>query len=539
MVASSDSQLRLGLFGIHSLPNEILSYIFLNAINHNDHNNNSSDSDSGFDVAFFPLTISHTCSRWRKVSISTGSLWTAIKLFLPCCRGQFAYLEAWLSRSKSYPLDMLLDFRDEEWNWDSEEDHPFTLDSASRIISLILPHAKRWRHIEFFTDTWAPIHAFLDRVRNLGTTGVESSLPILKSVALSRCNAYFARKGECFEPIALREPIPLFGGARLPALSELSLVGVHLDWETRSSFENLLELELKFHAYDVMPTFSQFADILGACQNLERLSIVGWGPRLDSNSTRYGLRQIISMPKLTKLCFGFVDVEYAVGLLSLFHLPSLSKLELEDVAAIVDPMGPSDATALLDLLECSTTTPESDNSRFYPLHQIECLELRSLRCNSEAAFANFLRRFSTLEKINLTDADSVLLSALGPYKFFTPEPPVITKPENDGRSGRRPSLIVSSLSTSLAPCPQLVDLVCRRVDTSVLSSVISARAKAGSGVRPLKSVQLELDSGGEEGDDSGDDEASSNSGSSSRLSDRDRTLLLNTGVDLRITDNRC
>lgn len=75
-----------------------------------------------------------------------------------------------------------------------------------------------------------------------------------------------------------------------------------------------------------------------------------------------------------------------------------------------------------------------------------------------------------------------LLSALGPYKFFTPEPPAITTPENDGRRGRRPSLIVSSLSTSLAPCSQLVDLVYRRVDTSVLSSVISARAKAGSGV---------------------------------------------------------
>ncbi|KAF9065360.1 hypothetical protein BDP27DRAFT_62398 [Rhodocollybia butyracea] len=426
MTASSQS-------GIHRLPSETLSYIFLHVVHEYDES---------------PLTISHICSRWRKVSISTGALWTSIKLSLPYSSSQLAYLQTWLSRSKSYPLDILLDFRDEDWNWE-EDDHAFTPEISEEIISVLRPHSKRWRHVELFTDTWAPIYTFLDLTRNI------TDLPILKSVALSRCNAYFARKGELFKPTRFREPISLFGGACLPSLRELSLVGVHVNWQT-SSLRNLVELEFKFHAYDVMPTLPQFINILTGCPELERLSIVGWGPKLDvASSTHQPVPHIISMPKLLRLCFGFVDVDYAVLVLSLFHLPALCELELEDVASIVDPMGPSDASALLELLGCSTV-PSTD-SCCYPLHQVECLELRSLR-SSETVFANFLRRFVTLEKINLSDADSALLSALGPQNF-APGPVLAVEGGGDTnhtskiQESRRPSFV--SLSGSLAPCPHL------------------------------------------------------------------------------------
>jgi hypothetical protein len=529
----------LSRYGIHSLPNELLSYIFLNAVRDYDHPSES---------AYFPLVLSHTCSRWRKVALSTASLYTSIKLSLPDSSSQLDYLQTWLLRSKSYPLDMLLDFRDEAWDWD-EDGHLFTHHSAEHIISLILPHAKRWRHIEFFTDTWAPIHAFLDLSQHI------VDLPALKSLALSRCNAYFARKGQCFQPTELREALPLFGGAQLPSLRDLSLVGVHVDWR-KSSLVNLLEIEFKFHAYDVMPTLDQFAKILAASPRVQRLSIVGWGPRLDSIAVSSPLSPgsacVISLTKLKQLCFGFVDVAYAVTLLSLFNLPSLSELELEDIGAIVDPMGPSDVAPLLDLLQRSTRAPSSSTGEshshphshsssspstssgcFFPLHQIDRLELRSLR-SSVASFTNFLRCFSTLETIHLADADSALLTALGPQKFFysesLPQVEGIIVDESATNTPRRRSSFASSLSTSLAPCPQLVDLICRRVDTSVLSSVIEARAKAGSGVRPLRSVQLDLD----DGDVSDDGSGSTTSG----LSEEDRKELLDSGVQLIINDMR-
>ncbi|KAJ4485211.1 hypothetical protein J3R30DRAFT_3282806 [Lentinula aciculospora] len=467
--------------GIHRLPNEILSYVFLNAIQ-------VCDDDDYSEAAFFPLTISHTCSRWRKVSISTGSLWKYIRLCLPCSSNQLIYLNTWLTRSKFYPLEILLDFRDPEWGWE-EEHHIFTCGVAREIISVILPHAKRWRHIEFFTDTWAPIHAFLNLTRDV------VSLPVLRSMALYRCNAYFARKGEYFKPVEMREALQLFGGASFPALRDLSLVGVHVDWQ-RSILSNLFELELKFHAYDVMPTIGEFAEILESCPDLRRLSIVGSGPRLEAGSTNK--KRVISLAKLTRLIFGFVDVEYAVMLLSLFHLPCLREFELEDVAALVDPVEPSDASALLALLEASSTNFHSQ-ACFFPLHKVDCLELRSIR-SSETVFSQFLRCFTSLERINLSDVDSALLNSLGPQH--------------------------------LAPCPQLVDLTCRHVDTSILSSVISARAKAGSGVRPLQSVQLELN------DEAVLSDLDKGTSTASCLSDEDRNSLLNAGVNLIINDHR-
>ncbi|KAF8824125.1 hypothetical protein HHX47_DHR9000471 [Lentinula edodes] len=375
------------------------------------------------------------------------------------------YLRTWLSRSRSYPLDILLDFRDEEWDWE-EEDHLFTHDAAKEIISVILPHSKRWRHIEFFTDTWAPIHAFLDLTRDI------DDLPVLKSVALSRCNAYFARKGECFKPVELKEPITLFTGGRLPALRDLALVGVHVDWR-QSVMVNLLELELKFHAYDVLPTLGEFTNILISCPELERLSIVGWGPRLDATFT--DTRRVISMAKLTRLIFGFVDVEYAVMLLSLFHLPSLYELDLEDVAAIVDPIGSSDASTLLTLLEVSSTELDAETC-FFPLQQVDYLGLRSIR-SSEAVFTQFLRRFSSLEKINLSDADSALLTALGPQQF-SPEPKAgISSKLRDRMEDRNEGKLVQQVKPLLQQAEQIMNKIQGMIKGADLENKIFQQAQ--------------------------------------------------------------
>ncbi|KAE9406651.1 hypothetical protein BT96DRAFT_203027 [Gymnopus androsaceus JB14] len=214
MDASSQSR-----SGIHRLPDKILSSIFLNAIN---------ECDDSAEVAFLPLTLSHTSSRWREVCVSTSFLWTSIYMSLPyrhnqsTIQNQLVYLRTWISRSDSSPLNIHLDFRDPEWDW-NEETHRFTSTWASQIFSIILPHANRWKHIEFIADTWAPIHVFLAA----SAANSSESLQLLESMALSRCNAYFARKGELFKPVSLREPVPLFGGARLPSLRGLSLAGVH------------------------------------------------------------------------------------------------------------------------------------------------------------------------------------------------------------------------------------------------------------------------------------------------------------------------
>lgn len=89
-----------------------------------------------------------------------------------------------LSRSKASPLDVCLDLRDPEWDWEydfDESSHVFTVEDMDILLSILVPHASRWRTCELLSDTWAPIHAFLSRTQSV-------ALPILEKLSLARCN---------------------------------------------------------------------------------------------------------------------------------------------------------------------------------------------------------------------------------------------------------------------------------------------------------------------------------------------------------------
>ncbi|EEB89081.1 hypothetical protein MPER_12866, partial [Moniliophthora perniciosa FA553] len=183
-----------------------------------------------------PVTISHVCTKWRKVALSAGSLWTKLAVFSPeIDASQLIRISTWLTRSKAYPIEVLLDFRyDGERDWD-EYSHPFTGEMMKVILKLLLPHVGRWKTFEMLLDTWEPMHTFL-----VQTSGVKEA-PMLQSVALSRVNAYFVTKGQTFQPDDLKKPVPLFGGCALGSLRDVTLSGVHVDW-TRSHLRNLLDL---------------------------------------------------------------------------------------------------------------------------------------------------------------------------------------------------------------------------------------------------------------------------------------------------------
>ncbi|TFK66302.1 hypothetical protein BDN72DRAFT_772168, partial [Pluteus cervinus] len=207
----------LNLPPIQGLPNELLSSIFAYAT-HQHHD--------PYYTILLPLMVSHVCARWREISLSTGALWTQLILTFPTSEGQLIRTAEWLTRSKAAPLHILLDVRDPGWEWkpDSDEStHLFTGVDMERTLRLILPHVGRWRECELLADTWAPIHSFLS-----DTSQVES-VPMLEFVSLSRCNAFFAERGEVFRPRNLAEPIPLFGG-RANRLRDVELAGVHVEW---------------------------------------------------------------------------------------------------------------------------------------------------------------------------------------------------------------------------------------------------------------------------------------------------------------------
>ncbi|KAJ6537248.1 hypothetical protein DFH09DRAFT_1178320 [Mycena vulgaris] len=424
---------------IDRLPNELLSAIFILAIEQDCH-----DESDPFTTS--PTTISHVCRRWRHVALATGTLWTNVVLTFPTCDAQLTRALTWLDRSKTYSLDILLDFRDPAWDWE-EDTHGFRWADMEAVLTLLMPSAARWRTVELLTDTWAPIFAFLARTRVVGFT-----LARLEKLHLARCNAYFAAKGVVFQPVELSQHLPLFGGieADAPCLREVTLTGVHIDWSS-PPLANLTKLELKYQAADVMPNVTQLTHILASCPNLEDLAIVGNGPQFTTSaagilgggatlsaahggSAEHDLTQgTIKLVRVTRFSFGFVDVNCAVQLLSLLDLPALRELDLEDVSASLRHEAPDDAGILLDWLSYAADLDDTDelappnmnatsndisapasastSPSFLPLAQLCTLSLNAIHAPL-SAFERFFGACAGLYALRLSSVADVALAAL-------------------------------------------------------------------------------------------------------------------------------
>ncbi|KAG2047158.1 hypothetical protein BDR06DRAFT_120963 [Suillus hirtellus] len=391
-----------GTSTIATIPDELLSAIFHVATH---------DSHDCYDAIFHATTISHVCQRWRNVSLSTSSLWTVIVLTFPTRRIQFFRTVDWLARSRSRPLHLYMDFRDPAWNWD-EASHCFGWQNMENVMRLILPYAYRWQKVELLTDTWAPIFTFLSYTSRI------KSAPMLQDVLLSRCNAFFAAKGELFRPSAMRHPVSWFGGgSAFHSLRRVSLAGVHVNW-INSGLSGLLELELRYHASEVMPTLHEFCDIISTCPELERLSILGWGPQIDVNVAPK--QRTLYLPHLRDFAFGFIDVDYAIDLLSLFYLPALEMLSLEDISSSLDPSHPCDSSRLLEYLTAAHHSCTTSFHPFpcatcgpYPLSSLRSLELHGLT-SCGVSLRCFLQETATLDHLVLSGLDKPNLQAIIP-----------------------------------------------------------------------------------------------------------------------------
>lgn len=432
---------------VNRLPREILSYIFL-------YSTHSSDNSPHLRM-LMPLWLSHVCSQWRTISVSTAQLWTTLSSQSAVTSTSRQRTVVFLERSKTCPLDLYLDFRDPSWCW-AEDDHIFSPRDMSNILDLLLPVVSRWQVVTLLTDTWAPIHLFLSRTSSIAAPSM------LREISLFRCNAYFVRRGQPFLPFALREPVRLFDG-RLTGLRHVTLAGVHVDW-SRSSLCNLRSLELKYHAYDVTPSLVELLTILRDCRSLERLALVGWMARSDNGQDDvkflYPSSEALSLSGLTELEVGFVDAENAARVLSLLSFPSLQDLCLQDIAASLEPFkDPKDCDALLQHL--STT-------RY--LQNIQCLRLDRIQA-SEMSTSTFLSACRLLTRLTLERVDNTVL---GSMKKFHP-----------GASD-------ASDAAALA-CPHLVDLRGRDVDVSFFVECALWRASVPScKARRLQTVAIEL-----------------------------------------------
>ena len=218
-----------------------------------------------------------------------------------------------------------------------------------------------------------------------------------------------------------------------------------------------------------MPSLNQFLDILSGSPELRTLSIIGWGPQFekivaeentqDIRDSVTEARRIIQLRHLVQFSFGFVDVNYAVKVLSLFEFPSIQELTLEDVSFTLNPVEYQNATAILDWLTPSTESDASIRTVCgIPLNGILSLQLYSIHANNRA-FSRFFLALPNLQMLGLFNVADLTLRALHP----------------------------SSDPCIPHPCPNLRELECLNVDPTTLADVVLSRTAIDS-ILPLKSI---------------------------------------------------
>lgn len=344
-----------------ALPSEILAHVFSFGSRSYDHERRAATDIQ--DSTTFPVLASHVCRYWRRIALSNARLWRTILLtfhdldniYDPMTSSQSCThscpklsllwrkrAETFLTRSRSHPIHLHLDLRDPLWDFQRQDSsHGFHWLLMQPVLDVLLPHASRWQHVSLISDTYEPIYAFMNRCQ-------AHSAPMLRSIELSRCNAYFVMPGEIFTPPILGSGLPLFES--IPSLLQhIELAGAHLDWDiladssSSSTLTSLQTLELKYHAQNVLPSVFTFTTLLSNNSQLRKICISGWVVQSIASSDVSEFASSIKLPELQEFEFGWVDGEYASRVLQLFDWSvcgaKLKSLRLEDVKSGLDPMG--------------------------------------------------------------------------------------------------------------------------------------------------------------------------------------------------------
>ncbi|KAI0269814.1 hypothetical protein BC834DRAFT_1014196 [Gloeopeniophorella convolvens] len=396
---------------IDSLPNELLSYIFTlgtEAEEDGDEDEDEEDQEMFMDILgqgssddgdddesqlSFQVLVSHVCQRWRKIAINSSTLWT----HLDFAEGPpFDKSRAWLERSKECPLDIEIDCTidddDDDSGPEDEEEEEEAGDTGADdslrrlpgritpgdlpvVRDMILPHAARWRIFELMVNDYHIMHGILSTL---------ASVPAAPQLQALRLYHYDDNEDYAhFSPAHLRAPFAPFGGAA-PALVQLALWGVHVDWAACAFLEGLEELELAYHAQDVRPPYDVFVRALQRSPALHILTLCASGPAGEPEDWP---TDVVELPSVKHLVLAFIDPPHAGALLRRLVFPGLTSLALDFEA--------EDYGALLAQL----TRPSPGLQHSICQHLLE-LKISGMQC-SRAAATQFYQALPNLVTLNL------------------------------------------------------------------------------------------------------------------------------------------
>ncbi|KAJ7687728.1 hypothetical protein B0H17DRAFT_1332346 [Mycena rosella] len=346
---------------VTALPVELLAYIFV--LGTHDPSVLDGEHDDGCqafnsDSVKTPLVYGRVCRHWRNVALNTPALYTSLCITPELLREvgaadvlDTAPISSYLALSRNYLVDILIDARDQEWDFNDDGTYVpwFTPEHMGAAMAVLLPHLGRWRSLSILTDLYAPMHAALCPLEaHLTAYGA----PHLASLRLMRCDAYAAHAP--LSPVP--NPADVFlasvppDASLLPNLRHLALLGVPAAWGPLAALlpPTLHTLELAYHPAPAQPTVPALAALLSAAPHLARLTLNGSGPALPAAADPPAPRPV-PLAHLSALTLGYVSTPAGLALLSLVHAPRLRALTLEDAGDPAAPL-PVNATPLLTLL---------------------------------------------------------------------------------------------------------------------------------------------------------------------------------------------
>ncbi|KAJ7625353.1 hypothetical protein DFH06DRAFT_1104137 [Mycena polygramma] len=366
--------------GVYSLPVELLSRIFVlgaadQALDSPFLLRPDEDHCPTASVTEFQLLVSHVCVHWRAVALRTSCLWTSLHFREPA---HIARAEAFLARAAAnQSLDILVDTV-------SVDDHipgvTLSRDEMRAIFALIVPHVSRWR--AFHLKVRANECKLIAR-QALSTCG---PAPRLETLQLYHFEDY--RTAQNLYLATYRAPVVIFDNV-LPALKNVSLIGVNLPWAHAPYLQHLHALELALHPDNIRPPYDAWDAMLRRSPRLRRLRLHYSGPRAaDEPSTR------ICVPALEELSLTDLDPDHLARLLPTLELPRLSTLALD--------LPEQDFTGVVEMIAGVVAAPASTAHRLMsspapplPIAALHTLRITALEC-APAALATLLRALAAL-----------------------------------------------------------------------------------------------------------------------------------------------
>ncbi|KAJ6525224.1 hypothetical protein DFH09DRAFT_1416558 [Mycena vulgaris] len=371
---------------VYTLPVELLSRVFvLGAAADDEHDSpfllRPDEDHCPAASADFQLLVSHVCRYWREVALRVSCLWTSLHFREPA---HIARAEAFLGRAAiNHSLDILVDTV-------SPEDHipgvTLCRDEMRAIFALIIPHVARWR--AFYLKVRANECKLVAR-QALSSCG---PAPRLETLQLYHFEDY--RTSQNLYLATYRAPVVIFDNI-LPALKNVSLIGVNLPWAHAPYLQHLHALELALHPDSIRPPHDAWDAMLRRSPRLRRLRLHYSGPR-SADEEEEGAR--ICVPALEELSLTDLDPDHLARLLRTLELPRLATLVLDlpeqDFTGVVEMIAGVAAAAAPAAGLLSSPAPS------LPIAALHTLRITALEC-APAALGALLRALVTLRVLEL------------------------------------------------------------------------------------------------------------------------------------------